>query len=263
MSISMCENEGVPSVITMWRARGGVGDPFGQRQPVARVDAVEQLLGARLLEGHRALAHGVEPGGVVVDPDHPQPAVGERQRQRQPDAAEADHGDVGGRFEGGHRGQEVSDAGRRCALAAALAQVLTRETGHEPGVVAGVAPPQAAGLAVQPVGPLQAVALHPRRRLGDEAGVEVEGGADADEQRRGQPGSHARHPQLLLGLSDADPNHRGARSRRSRAITLRPPRRGERAEGRRVAADDPQAGEALAQAPFEQLQRLWSRPPYR
>ena len=92
---------------------GGVGDALGQRQPrVGGIGyhAVEQRLRAGLLEGHPPFAHGVQAGGVVVDPDHLQAAVGERQGQRQPDAAEADDGHVGGAVCGAHRTPEVSGA---------------------------------------------------------------------------------------------------------------------------------------------------------
>src|SRR5205814_9900644 len=55
----------------------------------------------------------------------------------------------------------------------------------------------------QPVGPLEPGLLHPGRGLRDEAGVEVECRADADQQRRLEAGTHPRHPLLLL--RDADP----------------------------------------------------------
>ncbi len=84
------------------RARG-VGHALGELQPPALVYALQQLLRAGLLEGHHALAHRAEAGGVVVDPHNPQAAVGERERERQADAAEADHRDVGGVFRHGHR----------------------------------------------------------------------------------------------------------------------------------------------------------------
>ena len=66
---------------------GSVRDAIGERQPAARVDAVEDLLGARLGERHAAFPDGAEARGVIVDPDSPKATVGERERQRQPHAA--------------------------------------------------------------------------------------------------------------------------------------------------------------------------------
>ncbi len=95
MSISMCERLGVPSVSTMWRAVGRVLDPVATAPAASpAAHAVEQLLRAALLERHHARAHGLDTVGVAVDPDRGETAVGEAQRERQPDAAEADDGDV-------------------------------------------------------------------------------------------------------------------------------------------------------------------------
>src|ERR1035437_4669010 len=80
---------------------------------------------------------------------------------------------------------------RRLAAADNVADVLAQEADHEKRVVAGVAPPQPAGLAREAVGPLEAVALHPGGRLGDETGMKVEGCADADEQGGCEAGAHA------------------------------------------------------------------------
>ena len=91
MSISMCENDGVPSVRTIasaWAASAACSD----QAIVRRVR--EDLGGARLVERHPRGAHGREALGVVLDPDRAQPAVGERERERQADAAAADDGDV-------------------------------------------------------------------------------------------------------------------------------------------------------------------------
>ena len=72
----------------------GVGDAVGQLQPPGSLDALEQLLCAGLGERHLAGSHRGQQRRVVVDPDHPQAAVGEAQRQRQPDPAKTDHGDI-------------------------------------------------------------------------------------------------------------------------------------------------------------------------
>ena len=72
---------------------GRVGRAVAQLEASGGGDAVEQLLGAGLLERHPAGANRLEHRRIVVDPEHAQPAVGEAQRQRQPDAAEADDRD--------------------------------------------------------------------------------------------------------------------------------------------------------------------------
>ena len=69
----------------------GIGHALGQRQPTARMHPVEQLLRAGLRERHPAFPHRVQAAAVVVDSNHLEAAVGEGQRQRQADAAEADH----------------------------------------------------------------------------------------------------------------------------------------------------------------------------
>ncbi len=103
-------------------ARAGcVGDAVGERQRSISVDSLEQLLSTGLSKGHAAVAHCAEPGGVVVDADHRQAAIGEGQCQRQPDAAEADDGHIGGALRGVHRGHEVS--GARAILSCAHTRV--------------------------------------------------------------------------------------------------------------------------------------------
>src|ERR1041385_4368484 len=124
---------------------------------------------------------------------------------------------------------------------------LLGERGYEPGVVARVASPQPPRLVGQPERPLEAPVLHPLGRLRDQPGVEVEGGADADEQRGVERVAHLRHPTLLLGLPGADPH-----DLRPRAVdVLRDPvlfLRRQVAIGRGVAADDLDAGELASQA---------------
>ncbi len=92
MSISTCGSAGVPSVSTIasaWAASDGAG---GQPE----LDPGEQLVGAGLLERHPPLAQGVQPLRVLVDGQHGQPGVGERQRQREADPAGSDDRDVVG-----------------------------------------------------------------------------------------------------------------------------------------------------------------------
>jgi hypothetical protein len=67
---------------------GGVLDPLREPQAVAGQHALEQLLGAGLVERHLAGAHGVEHARLAVHADHVQAPVGEGQRERQTDAAE-------------------------------------------------------------------------------------------------------------------------------------------------------------------------------
>src|SRR3954469_18224709 len=91
------------------------------------------------------------------------------------------------------------------------AQILLDEADHERRVVLRVALPQPAGLVREPVGPLQARALHPVHSLWYQPGVEVERGADADQDRCVEAVAERRHPLLLLGHADADPYDVGLR----------------------------------------------------
>ena len=75
---------------------GRVGHAVGQRETSRVAHALEQFLGAGLLERHRAALDGQQPLGVVVDSLHVQAAVGEAQRQRQAHPSEADDRDVYG-----------------------------------------------------------------------------------------------------------------------------------------------------------------------
>jgi hypothetical protein len=68
---------------------GGVLDPL--REPQG--EPLEQLLGARLLEGHAARLDGVDRRALSLDGNHLEAAVGEGERERQADAAQADYGD--------------------------------------------------------------------------------------------------------------------------------------------------------------------------
>jgi len=53
--------------------------------------ALEQLLGSRLDERHPSVAQGFQQRRIVIDAEHPHPAVRKGQRQWQSDPAEADH----------------------------------------------------------------------------------------------------------------------------------------------------------------------------
>ena len=65
----------------------GVRHAVRERQPVARMQPLEQLVGAGLLEGHAPGLHGAEALGVVVDADHVQTAIGEGECEREADSA--------------------------------------------------------------------------------------------------------------------------------------------------------------------------------
>ena len=69
---------------------GGVGGAIGELEPPRALDPLQELLGARLGERHPARAQGVQDRLIVIDTQHAQAAIGEAERQRQPDAAEAD-----------------------------------------------------------------------------------------------------------------------------------------------------------------------------
>src|ERR1700722_4839994 len=129
---------------------------------------------------------------------------------------------------------------------ASMGDELASEVTHEARVVPRVAPPQAPWLVRQPVGPFEAQLLHPRRGLGNESGVEVERGADADQYRRTQLAAQLRHPLLLLGHPDADPHDVGARGV-DLMDDLGPLVCRQRTVWRRVATDDPDSRIALAQ----------------
>ena len=130
--------------------------------------------------GIRRSRDGVQALGVVVDAEHAQAVVGEGERQRQPDAAAADDRDVVA---------IISEASERRVRAAATGARTRRRSA---GCSAGSAATAAAARCGEPVGPLEADALHPARRLGHQPGVEVERGADADEHRRVEAVAHLR-----------------------------------------------------------------------
>ena len=76
MSISMCENDGVPSVRTMCSAcaASATRSASVERRRVTR-SSTSWAPGSS--NGMRPLAHGAEALGVVVDAEHAQAAVGE------------------------------------------------------------------------------------------------------------------------------------------------------------------------------------------
>src|SRR3954462_3836534 len=101
---------------------------------------------------------------------------------------------------------EESTLGLRRAVPQLL-QELAGEAGQELGIEVEVARQQAAGLLGDPVGPLEAAFLHPARRRGDAAGVEVEGGAHPAHHRHVQALAAPGHPLLLFGHADPHPEN--------------------------------------------------------
>ena len=63
-------------------------------QAVGPEHPLEQLLRAGLAVGHAAGRHLLQHGLLALDADHLEAAIGERERQRQPHAAQADDRDL-------------------------------------------------------------------------------------------------------------------------------------------------------------------------
>jgi hypothetical protein len=72
---------------------GRIGGTLAEFQASGRGHTVEQLLGSGLAPGHPPGPDRVEHRAIVVDAQHSHSAVGERERERQADPAEADHRD--------------------------------------------------------------------------------------------------------------------------------------------------------------------------
>ena len=95
MSISMCENDGVPERDDdVRRPRAASATRSDSSSVPAACTRSSDLLGAGLVERHPRRRGRPQALGVVVDAEHVQPAVGEREGERQADPAEADDGDV-------------------------------------------------------------------------------------------------------------------------------------------------------------------------
>src|SRR4051794_5131063 len=143
--------------------------------------------------------------------------------------------------------------------AGALGDQLPGHGDHEARVEPEVARQQAARLLRDAVDPLEAALLHPSRRLRDAPRVEVEGRPDSAHDGHVERRAHARHPLLLLGHADAHPEHVGLGSvdllDHGGLLLAR-----ERAEGRRVAADDLDARVLAAQAEGELSERALVAP---
>src|SRR5439155_14770374 len=254
MSISICENDGVPSVITMWRARAASGTRSdSDRRPLApaRSSSAWAPVSANGMHASRTACRRA---GSLSMPITLSPRSANDSASGSPTLPRPTIDTSAVVWEA------FIPAKRLAATVAQVAQVLSHEADDEAGVIARIAGPQAARLARQAVAPLKARALHPGRRLWHQAGVEIERGADADQQGGRQVRAHAQHPLLLLGLPGSDPH-----DLRARRVDLGGHRplllQAELAEWRGVAAADLQAREARQQAPFQQPQGVPRAPP--
>lgn len=134
----------------------------------------------------------------------------------------------------------------------AEAGFLQKDAGDEEGVVFGVAFPEAAGFLADAVGPFEAALLDPFGGLFDFAGVEEEGGADAEHDAGVELGEVFGHEALLLGGAEADPEEIGLGGvHLANEVGFFGGVQG--AEGGRVGAGDLEAGEALFEFAFEFL----------
>src|SRR4051812_514727 len=198
MSISMCTYAGVPSVRTMWSASAAASRRSDNR---SRPDAITRSSRSCVpvsWNGMRQSPIDSSTRGSLSMPMTSRPrsandsASGSPTRPRPTTATVVDMaGTLGGPAEQLRAGK------------------LAREGEQERRVVVEVARQQAARLLGDPVGPLEPALLHPRGRLRDAAGMEVERGADGAEDRRVDTVAHARHPLLLARHAGADPDDVG------------------------------------------------------
>ncbi len=110
----------------------GVGDTVGYGQCAGGVDAVQRLLRAGLVERHPRVADGLQAVGILVDAEHRQPALGERNGEWEPDPAEPDDGDLGlaGRIGGpGLRHRGLNPTVRWRCPAGGVARTAARSPG--------------------------------------------------------------------------------------------------------------------------------------
>src|SRR5664280_1073334 len=80
---------------------------------------------------------------------------------------------------------------------------------QESWIVGEIAPPKPAWLFDQTIQPLQATTLHPAGSIGEEARVNVERRADADQQGSIESGGILGHETFLLRSAQADPDDVG------------------------------------------------------
>ena len=95
MSISMCENDGVPSVRMMSRAAAASDTRSDQLEAAGGDHPLEHLLSAGLVERHPRGPNRLEPVEVAIDAEDAQTPVGEAQRQRQANPPQPNNRDIG------------------------------------------------------------------------------------------------------------------------------------------------------------------------
>src|SRR3954452_16088155 len=239
MSISMCENDGVPSVMTMLSARAASAtESDSSRRPDAWTRSSASCAPGSS-KGMRPAATAARRSGSASTPSTFSPRS-------------ANESASGSPIRPMPMTETSMDTSRRLAVVAGTtaARQLRDEARDEARVVAQGAPPQTARLLCEAERPLQARRLHPARCLGHEAGVEVERCADSYEDGSIEAPAHRGHPLLLLRHADPDPHDVGAG-----AVDLVGDRVElgvvEVAERRRAAADDPEAGELPAEVQRE------------
>src|SRR2546421_2038553 len=238
-SISMCTWVGVPSVRTTWLAAAASWiRPVSRSRPAASTRPRRSSVPVSW-KGIRPSCTSSSTRGSRSTPITSRPRSAKESASGSPilpSPTIATVSDIGpeatGRRSARPDGALPTGARRReDRTAAALGHELLRRCPHEARVVVQVARQQAPWLLGDAVGPLQAPPLHPGRRLRDPPGVEVERRADRAHDRDLEPVAHPRHPLLLLGHADSDPQHVGTRGvdLLRQLVLLRP---GERAEGR-------------------------------
>ena len=210
MSISMCDERRRAEREHDRVRLGGVGRARGHVER-RRAPSSSSVPGS--LNGIRCERTASRRSASLSIAEHAQPRVGERQRERQADPAEADDRDVVGHV------QEAS--GAREALARPLAREADRRSaGCSAGsaATAGAAPGRAGT-------PTRArAAASSARRLRDQAGVEVERGADADQHAARRAGG-ACAPSTSPASGTPIPTHTTSAPRAADVGRRRPPPR--------------------------------------
>lgn len=94
-------------------------------------------------------------------------------------------------------------------LFSGMAEVVACEVVNEEGIVGEVAFPESAGFSAEAVEPFHACFLDPCGGLADFAGVEGEGGTDAEVDGWGKLVFVTGDPEFLFGAAEADPDEVG------------------------------------------------------
>src|SRR5262245_5278656 len=193
-SISMCTYAGVPSVSTMWSARAASCTCFvHSSRPEASARSSSSWVPVSL-KGMRPAAICSSTAASRSTPSTFSPLSANESARGRPTRPRPTTATLSGIRPASPKDAPVLD-------------VLTGERDHEARIEVEVAREQAARFLGDPVDPLEPPLLHPRWRLRDAAGVEVERRPDAAHHGHVQAVAHARHPLLLLGDADAHPQH--------------------------------------------------------